>query len=145
MLVLFICLVAWLCPTLCEPMDCSQPGSSVHGILQARILEWVAFPFSRVSSQPRDWTRISCIVDRYFIVWATRIVSKISKANVQTVFTLRPQNIIRSTEKEIPYWITEFHCLKEFVPMASVLYRHSSVWGLYLAPIVFLHLCCSLP
>ena len=47
-------LVAELCPTLCDPMDCSSPGSSVHGILQARILEWVAFPFSRGSSQPRD-------------------------------------------------------------------------------------------
>ena len=44
--------VAQSCPTLCDPMDCSLPGSSVHGILQARILEWVAFPFSRESSQP---------------------------------------------------------------------------------------------
>ena len=49
-----LCLVAQSCPTLCDPMDCSPPGSSVHGILQARILEWVAFPFSRGSSQPRD-------------------------------------------------------------------------------------------
>ena len=40
--------------TLCDPMDCSLPGSSVSGILQARILEWVAMPFSRASSQPRD-------------------------------------------------------------------------------------------
>ena len=43
-----------LCPTLCDPMDCSTPSSSVHGILQARILEWVAMPSSRESSQPRD-------------------------------------------------------------------------------------------
>ena len=49
-------LVTESCPTLCDPMGWSPPGSSVHGILQARILEWVAFPFSRVSSQPRDWT-----------------------------------------------------------------------------------------
>ena len=48
--------VAQLCPTLCDPMD-----YTVHGILQARILEWVAFPFSRGSSQPRDWTQISHI------------------------------------------------------------------------------------
>ena len=47
--------------TLCDPMDSCLPGSSVHGILQARILEWVAVPFSRASSQPRDRTRISCI------------------------------------------------------------------------------------
>ena len=45
-----------LCPTLCDPMDCSLPGSSVHGILQARILEWVATPSSRESFWPRDWT-----------------------------------------------------------------------------------------
>ena len=47
------------CSTVCDPMDHSLPGSSVHGILQARILEWVAMPFSRGSSQPRDWTRVS--------------------------------------------------------------------------------------
>ena len=49
------------CPTLCDPMDCSSPGSSVHGILQARILEWVAVPSSRGSSPPRVWTRISYV------------------------------------------------------------------------------------
>ena len=46
--------VAQLCPTLCDPVDCSLPGSSVHGILQARVLEWVAISFSRGSSLPRD-------------------------------------------------------------------------------------------
>ena len=59
-------LVAQLCPTLCDPMDCSPPGSSIHGILQARILEWVAIPFSRGSSQPKDLTQVSCISGRYF-------------------------------------------------------------------------------
>ena len=49
-----VCLVAQWCPTLCNPLDCSLRGSSIHGILQARILEWVAMPFSRGSSQPRD-------------------------------------------------------------------------------------------
>ena len=49
------------CPTLCYPMDCSLPGSSVHGIFQARVLEWVAISFSRGSSWPRDWTRVPCI------------------------------------------------------------------------------------
>ena len=47
-------LVAKLCLTLCDPVDCSPPGSSVHGILQANLLEWVAVPFSRGSSRPRD-------------------------------------------------------------------------------------------
>ena len=51
--------VAQSCPTLCDPMDCSLPGSSVHGIFQARRLEWVAISFSRRSSRPRDWTRVS--------------------------------------------------------------------------------------
>ena len=55
-------LVTQSCPTLCNPMDSSPPGSSVHGILQARILEWIiTIPFSRGSSQPRDQTQISCI------------------------------------------------------------------------------------
>ena len=49
------------CPALCDPMDCSPPGSSDHGNLQARILEWVAMASSRGSSWPRDWTRVSCV------------------------------------------------------------------------------------
>ena len=61
------------CPTLCDLMDCSLPGSSVHGIFQARILEWVAISPSR-RSPPRDWTQISCIVGRHFTVWDTREV-----------------------------------------------------------------------
>ena len=64
--------VAQLCPTVCDPMDCSLPGCSVHGILQAKILKWVAIPFSRGSSQPRDWIQVSCIAGRFFTVWATR-------------------------------------------------------------------------
>ena len=60
------------CPTLCNPMDCSPKGSSVHGIFQARILEWVAISFSRGSSQPRDGTWVSCIAGRLFTTWATR-------------------------------------------------------------------------
>ena len=64
--------VTQLCPILCEPMDCSLPDSSIHGIFQARILEWVAISFSRRSSQPREWTQVSHIVGRCFTVWATR-------------------------------------------------------------------------
>ena len=59
-------LVAQSCLTFCDPMDYSLPGSSVQGILQARILEWVAFPFSRGSSQPRDRTHVSRIVGGFF-------------------------------------------------------------------------------
>ena len=59
--------VAQSCPTLCGPLD-----YTVHGIPQARILEWVAFPFSRGSSQPRDQTQVSCIAGRFFTSWAMR-------------------------------------------------------------------------
>ena len=65
-------LVAQLCLTLCNPMDCSPPGSSVHEIFQARILEWVAIYFSRGSSQPRDRTWVSCTAGRFFTDWAIR-------------------------------------------------------------------------
>ena len=58
--------VAQLCPTLRDPMDCSLPGSSVHGIFQARVLEWVAIAFSKGSSQPRDRTQIPYIAGRQF-------------------------------------------------------------------------------
>ena len=66
------CLVAKSCPTLCDPMGCSPLGSSVHGIPQASILEWVASSFSRGSSQPRDGTHISCIARPILYCWATR-------------------------------------------------------------------------
>ena len=66
-----LCSVAQLCPTLCDPMDCSPPGSSVHGVLQVRILEWVAIPFSRGSSQPRVRTHVSCLASGFFYHWAS--------------------------------------------------------------------------
>ena len=64
-------LVTQSCPTLCNPMDCSPPGSSVHGIFQARLLEWVAISFSRGSPQPRNRTQISWIAGRFLTLWAT--------------------------------------------------------------------------
>ena len=66
------CSVAQTWPTRCDPMDRSLPGSSVHGILQARIMEWVAICFSRGSSWPRHRTQVSCIADGFFTIWATR-------------------------------------------------------------------------
>ena len=59
---------------LCDPVDCSPPGSSVHGILQAGILEWVAISFFRGSSRPRDQTQVSRVAGRRFNLWATREV-----------------------------------------------------------------------
>ena len=71
--------VAQSCLTLCGPVDCSPPGSSIHGVLQARTLEWVAISFSRGSSRPRDRTQVSCIAGRRFNLWATRMPSKLIK------------------------------------------------------------------
>ena len=60
-----------VCETLCDPMNCTSPGSSVHEISQARILEWVAISFSRGSSRPKDWTHVSCIGRQILYHWAT--------------------------------------------------------------------------
>ena len=81
--------VAQSCPTLCDPMDCRLPGFSVHGILQARILEWVTISFSRGSSRPRDWTRVSSVGDRRFNHWATREakVFSLAETNCSTVYS----------------------------------------------------------
>ena len=81
------------CPTPCNSMDYSPPGSSVHGILLARILEWVAISFSRESSWPRGWTHVFCIADRFFTVWATRQERGLSEA---------PRNLHISQKISVP-------------------------------------------
>ena len=70
--------LAQSCPALCGPVDCSPPDSSVHRILQARILEWVAISFSRGSSQSRDPSWVSCTPDGFFSIWATTEAHKCS-------------------------------------------------------------------
>ena len=89
--------VAQSCPTLCNPQDCSPSGSSVHGILQARILEWVAILFSMGSSWPRDQTQVSCIAGRFFTAWAKicSILLQMSSA------TLKVNNIITLSSKDV--------------------------------------------
>ena len=67
------------CPTLCDPMDYSLPGSSIHGIFQARVLEWVAISFSRGSLWPRDQTQVSHIAGRHFTIWASREATRVFK------------------------------------------------------------------
>ena len=80
--------VAQWCPTLRVPRNCSLPGSSIHGIFQARILEWVAVSFSRRPSRPRGWTWVSSLfIGRRFTVWAAR--------EVQTLKTLLSINSFR--------------------------------------------------
>ena len=90
-LVLVVVPVTQSCLTLCNLMDCSPPGSSVHGILQAIILERVAIPFSRGSSWPRDQTHVSCIAGRFFTIWATALANRnrIRAANVSCIYDLK--------------------------------------------------------
>ena len=76
--------VAQSCPTLCNAMDCSLPGFSIHGVFQARVLEWVAISFSRGPSRPRDQTQVSCTAGRRFTVWATGEASQ-SRMLVKTL------------------------------------------------------------
>ena len=76
-------LVAQSCLTLCDPVDCSLPGFSIHRIFQARVLEWVAISFPRGSSQARNQTRVSHIVDRCFTLWATREVLRDPKQSAK--------------------------------------------------------------
>ena len=79
-------LVAQLCLTLCDLMDCSPPGSSVHEIVQARTLEWVSIFFSKWSSRPRDRTWVSCIIGRFFTIWTTRKALRQGNTNSWSFF-----------------------------------------------------------
>ena len=79
-----VLLSAQSCPTLCDRMDCSLPGFSVHEIFQARVLEWVAISFSRGSSWHRGWTQVSCIAGWCFALWATRERPRICTTEYQT-------------------------------------------------------------
>ena len=89
--IILLCLVAQLCSTLCDLIDNSLPGSSVHGILQARTLEWVAMPSSRGSFQPRDRTRVS---------WGSRIIGVFFTAEPpgKPSWTIRGHSIRQLTE-----------------------------------------------
>ena len=111
-------LVAQSYLTLCKPMDCSPPGCSVHGILQARIREWVAIPFSRRSSWPRDGTRVSCIAGRFFTVWATREAlfsyGETHKCLVLLLTATQDSTSFRSS------WHTQTLCFKQSVPWTFV-------------------------
>ena len=73
--ILCVCVKLLSCIRLFNPMGCSLPGSSVNGILQARIMEWIAIPFPRESYWPRNQTQVSCIVGGFSTIWATRALS----------------------------------------------------------------------
>ena len=100
--------VTQLCPTLCDPMDCSLPGSSIHGIVQARILEWVAIFFSRGSSQTRDQTEVSFIAGSRFTLWATREAPKYSRCSINICWMNEWMRMKRWWSKEL--WEINFIC-----------------------------------
>ena len=106
------CLVAKLCPTLCDPLDCSPPGSSVQGILQARILEWVAIPSSKGSSWPRDQIHISCFGRRILYHWATWAAPSLS-VQFSSVAQLCP-NLCDLMNRSTP-GLPVHHQLPEFI------------------------------
>ena len=99
------CLCAKLlqsCLALWDPMDCSPPGSSVHGILQASILECVAMPSSMGSSWPGDWTQVSCIAGGFFTSWAMLLFLKMSSFLSSCVKWGRTISISQGCEVNIP-------------------------------------------
>ena len=104
-------------PSLWDPMDWVLPGSSVHGIFQAIVLEWIAISFSRASSWPRDQTQVSRIVGRHFTVWATRELSKgywkngtidLFNARLPQTFNLK-KNAVSAKNNKTKYAYTYFY------------------------------------
>ena len=101
--------VAQSCPILCDPMDCSLPGSSVRGIFQSRILEWVALSFYRRSSWPRDWTRVSRMVARRFTIWATMEVRWQVGINPRQVSAVSRYEVTAEPQSRAPYLLHAGH------------------------------------
>ena len=98
------CSVAQSCPTLCDLIDCSSPGSPVHGISQARILEWVAISSSKGYSQPRDWTRVSCtacIVRQILYRWAT------GEACVEKIIAIKEKEKVEQGKRSVSLGIRQ--------------------------------------
>ena len=91
-----VCAVDQSCLSLCDSVDCSPPGSSVHGIFQARILEWVAISFSRGSSWPRDWNHTSCFGRRILYHWGTREDHWLPIGRLKSYLPLRMKELLIS-------------------------------------------------
>ena len=100
--------IAQSCPTLCEPMD-----DKVHGILQARIPESVAFPFSRRSSKPRDQIQVSCVAGRFFTSWARR----------EALWLLG----LLKTGAQFYYFISQFHCFTFPLDFFNFIFQETSI------------------
>ena len=117
--------VAQSCPTLCDPMDCSLPGSSVHGMFQARLLEWVALSFSRRSPRPRDWTRVSHIVGRRFTVWATREDGDLWQMPHKRFSNDCVLNVLSSSEPSVSYNMASYRISHQIV---NTPYPSGMIW-----------------
>ena len=109
-------------------MDCSPPGSLVHGILQARILEWVAIPFSRGSSWPRDQTQVSNIASRFFIIWPTRIAHRTISNTHKTVWS-PPRSAFLTCSKMLRYLLSLYLSIP-FSPTRERAEAHQALWQL---------------
>ena len=110
------CLVAQLCLTVCDPMDCSPSAPLSMGILQASILEWVAMPSSRASSQPRDQTQVSCIAGGFFTVWATKeVLYSIWSDSKFNRILWRDRLRVEGERKDINYTTETFLCLCRYL------------------------------
>ena len=138
--------VAQSCPTLCDPVVCSLPGSSVHGILQARILEWVAISFSRGSSRPRDRTRVSHIAGRHFNLWATR-EEGLGKYKYTKTKTIKTPHVVASPFVSIHlplpvvflifFAIIKIDCIDHVVNLAPAFTYHTQRTN-YISRMIFL-------
>ena len=111
-------IVAQSCPTLFDPMDYSPLGSSVCGILQARILQWVAIPFSRGASQPKAWNCISCVAGGFLTIWATREAWELPRTvdSQAASRTLPGRSYLGFNQPARWHWCTlkaENHCRRE--------------------------------
>ena len=111
-------LVAQLCSNLCGPIDCSPPSSSAHEILKARILGWVAIPFSKGSFWPRDRTWVSRIAGRFFNIWTTR--------EAHSMFLLAIYFIYSSVYMSIP--ISQFTPPPPFSPLVTISFCFLHLW-----------------
>ena len=127
-------LVDHLCLSLWDPMYYILPGFSVHGILQARILNWVAIPFSRGSSLPRDWSWVSFIAGRFFNIWAIRegLLSGRTSTSLFQNFHYRLFRAYKfTTETRLLYhWVVGMELLrKEYLVQVKFLTRLSGNMG----------------
>ena len=115
--------------TLCNPMDCSLPGSSVHGIFQATVLEWVAISFSWGSSRSRNQTRVSRIAGKRLTVWATREAIVLGGQHLNSCFQGSTRTWSGSGEPEVERVFPPPPPQPR--PPAFLLYKHSSAWSFF--------------